>query len=271
MKITFSRVCLTLLGLVALTLGLSIPAVAAEGPPNFNPIYSGYATPYGHSYYGVGGNFTVPKVDCLHSSQQAGTGAAAWVGLGGISVTSPRLNGSTLVQVGTEAVCQYGIYPDYGAVWEVIPPGSHLNFAIWVCGGIGLAPLPGPLCKYPVKPGDYIIASVNYLKNGNYSMAMLDTTQGWTWTKAISVKDHEVPTTAEWVVEAGAFVLANFNPVTFTASAYSTAPDSKFILLGTEGTAVAEPYEIPSVTTVTPVNPPGQFSVSYIGATSFFG
>jgi hypothetical protein len=176
------------------------------------------------------------------------------------------------------ALCEGG-FPVYGAVWENVPKGSNplLSHALWVCGGLLPTPLPGHLCSEPVKPGDTIYDSVAYLGNGNYVMSMADTTQSWTWAKPLSVRDQEVPTTAEWVVEAGAFTLANFGHVSFIDSSYSTAT-TQGIFLGGTGSVTPHQYVVtadgtansPKLTAVTPVGGPGLFSVTYTGPTSPF-
>jgi hypothetical protein len=274
MKITFGRICATLLAPLVLTLGLSVPASAAP-TPIFNSHYSGYSTTFQNNYHAVGPVFIVPTVDCRHSPNLYDVGVAAWVGLGGISY--PHHIGSTLVQAGVGALCVSG-FPVYGAVWQNVPKGepAFLSHALWVCGGLLPTPLPGPLCSDPVKPGDTIYDSVDYLGNGNYVMSMNDTTQGWTWAKPLSIRDQEVPTTAEWVVEP-VNTLANFGHVSFIDSSYSTGT-TQGIFAGSTGSATSRPYIItadgtansPQLTAVTPVGGPGLFSVTYTGPTSPF-
>jgi hypothetical protein len=119
-----------------------------------------------------------------------------------------------------------------------------------------------------VNAGDQIYASVDYLGGGNYFMALADTTQGWHWSMPLSIRSHEVPTTAEWVVEAGTYTLANFGHVTFTDASYSTAT-TQGILLGGNGSVTPQPLEVAvdgtPLTGVTTVSPPGLFSITYVG------
>jgi hypothetical protein len=268
MKITLRRSCAALLGTLALTLGLSVPASAASSAPTINELYSGYTTPYAHAYYAVGAVFTVPKVNCEASPSPGYSGAAEWVGLGGI--TFPHEPGSTLVQDGVSTVCFLGA-PLYGAVVEIHPPENSPTYLCKVPG------VPGILCKYTVQPGDQIFASVNYMGGDNYSLAMADTTQGWHWSLSLAIPDNEVPTTAEWVVEAGTTVgqqhhqvpaLANFGSATFNLASYSTAA-TQGIFLGANNSVTPLPLEVAlnrtQLTRVSTVSPPGTFTVKYVG------
>jgi Peptidase A4 family len=272
MKITLSRICAALLGPLVLTLGLSAPASAADPSPTINQLYSGYSTPFGGAYDAVETTFIVPTVNCQASPYPIYSGASEWVGLGGISGKSKSQTGSTLVQDGVSTVCLAG-QPLYGAVAEVHPPE---NYPTYLCKFPGAM---GSNCKYPVKPGDQVLAAVTYSHGGNYTLAMKDITKGWNWSYPLTIPSQEVPTTAEWVVEAGTSVgqtstLANFGHVSFIGASYSTAK-TKNVALGQNGGVTPLPYEVSAdgtshsqlLTNVTPVSPPGLFSVTYVGPT----
>src|SRR5437588_8887735 len=77
-----------------------------------------------------------------------------------------------------------------------------------------------------VKPGDQMWAEVKYLDKGLFQLAIQDFTQGWyTGGKGTTLPPLSQPgsdltaarTHAEWIVEAPASLLTNFDTVQFSA------------------------------------------------------
>jgi Peptidase A4 family len=218
-------------------------------PPILNPKYSGYTTPFAHNWYAVGGTWHVPSNACQDSPFGV-SDASQWVGLGGVG--SKQVPGTPLVQLGVASYCVLGKQLNL-AVWQVMPPDTTAH---------KLSPF-----SYPVHAGDEIFASVYFRGNGNYAMTMVDNNTGWTFRMNYSTGVGVVPTTADWIVEAGTGHLADFGSVTFSGASYSTATTHGILLDGI-GSVPPRAFELVvgnrQWTTVSPVAPPGQFTVTYI-------
>jgi hypothetical protein len=261
------RVCAVTAGAVALILGLSVPASAQ---PALQDLYSGYSTSFAHTYYSVGAEWTVPHNNCWRSGYNSD--ATQWVGLGGIADNS-HPDATPLVQTGVESHCLLGAQINV-AFWEVVnTPQDTAN-------------LQSPF-TYPIRAGDQMSASVDYLGAGHYHLDLSNLTRNWHLPvdyndSAVSL---QVPTTAEWIVEAGVIpanpftkqttvALADFGQVTFQAASYASQNTGCVlqcgILLGTPGpvgagTALYEDvYHGRQLTTVGPISPLGQFTVNYL-------
>lgn len=261
-NITISRVCAAAAGAVTLILGLSLPASAQ---PAFQEKYSGYSTSFAHTYYAVGAEWKVPRNNCLRSGYNSD--AAQWVGLGGIA-DNAHPNATPLVQTGVESHCLLGHQINL-AFWEVVntlQDTPHL-----------LSPF-----TYPIMAGDQMIASVDYLGAGRYHLDLGNLTRHWDFSMNYddSAVSHQVPTTAEWIIEPGVNTFANqttiqladFGQVTFQAASYAAKNSGCVqqcgVLLGTPGhvgTALYEDvYRHRQLTTVSPISPLGQFTVTYL-------
>jgi hypothetical protein len=254
MHINIRRASVAAFGALALTLGLAAsPASAANvRHPLLNPLYSGYVTPYGHAYWATGLSWHVPSLDCAETPIAQ---AAQWTGLGGVSGGKHRPS-TPLVQIGIISGCAFGIQTEE-PFWEVVP-------------SLAAQQLPA---ADKVDPGDEILASVYYLGDGNYHMAMADTsTSGWTFSMPYSTRVNEVPTTAEWIVESGEagpviLPLANFGSVAVIGASYSTAA-VKGIFLGGPGSVTGVPVAQDlfglQLANVSTVSSPGEFTVTYV-------
>jgi hypothetical protein len=228
------------------------PMLGVVGPPVFNDKYSGYATTFEHAYYDASATWTVPANNCNPLiSPFPFSVASQWVGLGGIGdSTHPE---TPLVQAGVVSACISGLQVNL-LVWEVLPPDTSAHYVL----------------GYLVNAGDRMSASVNYLGGDMYSMSVTDKTQGWSWSQPVSTGSNQVPTTADWIVESNAKNLADtadFGRVTFAQASYSTAT-THHVLLGSPDSVHTAPLEVVTgsqqMTTVSPIAPPGTFTVTYI-------
>jgi len=155
--------------------------------------WSGYAATTG-TYTSVSASWTQPTGTCSGGDQYA----AFWVGLDGYG-------SSTVEQTGSDVDCVAGTAQYYA--WYEMYPSTSVNYAD------------------TVQAGDHITASVTYTGNDEFSLAIADTTQGWSHTTTKS-QAGAARSSAEVIVEApcctahGATVsLTNFDTVSFTSSA----------------------------------------------------
>ena len=135
--------------------------------------WSGYAvtTSSASPFTSVSGTWTVPAV----SRSKKATYSAAWIGIDGF-------NNSSLIQTGTEQDYYSGGVHD--AVWWTT---SAQNFA-------------EQTISEPVATGDHIAASITGSIDGNWTITLSDTTDGWTFTKTLAYTGPG--TSAEWIMEA---------------------------------------------------------------------
>jgi hypothetical protein len=184
-------------------------ATGAAGAPAVDPTMSlnwaGYAVLASTSarhFRHVSGSWVAPAVTCTPGSS---TYSAFWVGLGGLSRTSPALE-----QTGTEADCDANGVAHYSAWYELVPAG----------------PVTVPL---HVSVGDAISAAVT-VKGAYVTVRLLDETTGASFSKRLHYA-HPDTTSAEWIAEAPsscsgnscvALPLSNFGSVQFTDAAVRT-------------------------------------------------
>ncbi len=149
--------------------------------------------------------------------------------------------------------------------WEVIPADTASN----------------PLAGRTVNAGDQMTASIEYLGGGKYFLYLGDSSQNWSWSKNLSTEANSLPTTADWIVEAGTIdiplfgqiaALADFGSVTFQAVSYTTHITGCVlqcgVLLGAPGHDRTVPYEVVIgrwrlTPAVSQASPAGQFTVTY--------
>jgi hypothetical protein len=249
MKITVSRVCVAASGALALALSLSTPASAAPAAnpaPITNTPWSGYTTNFTiapHAFYDVGALWRVPYNKCGDTIFDV-PDASQWVGLAGL--------GSPVIQLGVESHCLVGLQINL-PFWEIYPPNSGNQFF------------------RKINAGDLMIASEEYLGSGRYSLSLGDISTDWSWSKTIS-GPNSVPTTADWIVEAGAqpfggeTALANFGSVTFTDCSYSTATvHGAFLDSGISPLTFETEGPNGLLTNVSPISSGGTFTVTYVG------
>ena len=160
--------------------------------------WSGYAAatsltkPETGSVSAVAGSWVVPTL----SSQPGQTYSSFWVGIDGYA-------SSTVEQIGTEHDWSNDEQSDYA--WFEMYPGYSFKIS-----------------GFPVNPGDEISASVKYVSNNKFQLAISNLTHGvttvvpGTYTKLAGT--HR--SSAEWVVEApfsGSILpLADFGTASFT-------------------------------------------------------
>ena len=151
----------------------------------------------------------MPHHNCTASLSSSD--ASQWVGLGGVS--GPHNPSTPLVQDGVESHCvlDHQINQPF---WGVVPADAAGN----------------PLSGGTANAGDQMIASIEYLGGGKYFLYLGDDTQNWSWSTKVSTGSDSVPTTADWIVEAGTIdiplfgqiaALADFGSVTFQAVSYT--------------------------------------------------
>jgi hypothetical protein len=181
--------------------------------------WSGYAaagTP--GQFTSVSTSWTQPAVTCGATNMDS----SFWAGLDGDGT-------DTVEQTGTEADCTNGT-ASYSGWWEMFPnaPVFYDN---------------------PVDPGDVMSASVTANGNGNFTLTLSDTTQGWTQTTQQTSADAQLGS-AEIIAEAPSdgtvLPLSNFGTVTFSNDTVNGAP------IGNSGAASLTMVSQGGVTEATP-------------------
>lgn len=208
--------------LAGLALGAAAPTALAAGPLTLTSTnWAGYAADTG-TYTSVSASWAIPAIDCSSGRE---TFTSLWVGLDGI-------DNSALEQTGTEADCVSG-EAIYGAWWEVLP-ASETPYNV------------------TVRQGDVMSASVTYIGNSNFTMALSDNTQGWTKTTTHAGSSGFQNASAEIVSEqadtGGTLGGITPNTATFSGCLVNGAP-----------LASSEPEEISGTdSTVTPITNGGE-------------
>jgi hypothetical protein len=180
--------------------------------------WSGYAATGGtNAYKSVSSSWVQPAVTCTSTN----TYSSFWVGLDGYS-------NSALEQTGTEADCISG-RATYGAWWEVLP-AAESPYSV------------------TVKPGDHLSATVTDNGNGQFTMTLSDSTEGWTKTTTHAGSSGHQDSSAEVIAEATnvggrTAKLSNFGTVTFTGSTANgaTLPSSSTEIVMSDGRTLAQP------------------------------
>jgi len=143
----------------------------------------------------VQGTWTIPSI--ASGQAKPGTFYAIWVGIDG-------LNNNTIEQLGTAYQFINGKQTVYA--WIELFPKASMQIA-----------------NFPVKPGNSITASVQFVGSNKYKLTMFNNT---TKTFTSVTKTASSPRTCcEWIVEAPSLCnpscnilpLAHFNPITFTS------------------------------------------------------
>jgi hypothetical protein len=199
-------------------------ALALFGAPvagaSMSTNWSGYVA-HGARFTRVAAVWTEPAVTCTAGSP---TYSAAWVGLGGYSLTSKALE-----QIGTEADCSNS--------------GKQISSA-W----FELVPAPSRELRMTVRPGDVMAGHVTVVGN-RVTLSLTDRTRQKSYTQTVTDSTLDV-TSADWIVEAPSqcggngfqcqpLPLANFGSETFArASAETTSGQSGAISSSLWRTAV---------------------------------
>ena len=183
----------------AVALALAAPAALADTTDSSN--WAGYAVHRsGVRYREVAAVWKQPSVKCTAGEPSY---AAAWIGLGGYSVSS-----SALEQIGTEVDCSVA---------------GQVRSSVWY----ELVPGPSRAVKLTVRPGDLIEATVKVV--GHTVWVSLDDLTGHrSFTKTLHASSVDV-SSAEWIIEAPSdcinatvcqtLPLANFGSATFGGAA----------------------------------------------------
>jgi peptidase A4-like protein len=181
--------------------------------------WSGYvATGTPGQFTSVSTSWTQPAVTC----GAANTSSSFWAGLDGDGT-------NTVEQTGTEADCANGA-ATYAGWWEMFPnaPVFYNN---------------------PVQPGDSMTASVKSDGNGNFTLTLSDTSQGWSQSTQQANANAQLGS-AEVIAEAPSdgtvLPLSNFGTVTFGNDAVNGAA------IGNSGAAPLTMVSQNGVTEATP-------------------
>lgn len=205
----------------------STAATGATGTtPAVNPApssnWAGYdisgATGRVRNFKRVAASWVQPTATCTPGSS---TYSAFWVGLGGISQSSKKLE-----QTGTEADCDANGAAHYFAWYELVPAGPVT-------------------VKLAIAPGDSVSASVAV--HGAYvTMALTDETTGQSISKRLHFPAANL-SSAEWIAEAPsncaqscrALPLTNFGTVNFAAASVETGDGRTGSILNPDWSAQA--------------------------------
>ena len=211
-------------------------ATAAANPTSTN--WAGYIAS-GGTYTSVSATWTQPTVKCTSNGI-----VTLWVGLDGDT-------DNTVEQTGTGADCRSGS-PQYYAWWQTYPTNNQMVYS-----GV------------PVAPGDQITATVTYA-DGNYTMALADTSQNWSKSTTAAAPSGASNASAEVVIEAAginnvASVLPNFAKAAFSSATMNGGPPTS---------AGAQPYDMLNnnnalIARTTPTDATGgAFTITYTGGTN---
>jgi hypothetical protein len=161
--------------------------------------YFAYA-PAGETFSAASASWIVPTVDCTGDPN---SWAVQWPGVG---------SDTSVVQDGTQEGCMGGT-PEYFAWYELVGD-SAVNSGNSV---------PLSTSSYPVHPGDAISASVS-IANSTWTLTVTNHTEPWVFTFTTPNTSPGLDQSSAQVVVEGppltdsAHTLANFTPVSFTAS-----------------------------------------------------
>jgi hypothetical protein len=225
--------------------------------------WSGYVVPSTSPVTAVSGSFTVPTLNCTHTTN---AGESTWVGIGGAGGST-----GSLLQTGVRSDCIGGAQDNNPGWWEEVPPLPETDF-----GSLAIA------------AGDSIQASVARNADGSWTTRLDDVTKGvsgvmttgghygtihdsdgsWLIDEGVSpTLSYAGGYTAEWIVEDFAFSdgsfapLADFGKIAFTGLttglASWTLTKAEQVGLGAGPLLLAEPSG--------PDASGRGFSVSYIG------
>jgi hypothetical protein len=199
--------------------------------------WAGYAaTGQDGSFTSVSASWSEPAVTC----GDAETFSSFWVGLDGDGT-------STVEQTGTEADCDNGTASYAG--WYEIFPNAPVFFS------------------NPVQPADSMNASVVSDGNGEFTLTLTDSTQGWTQTTQQSEPNAalgsaeiiaEAPSNGEEVLPLSDFGTADFTSTEFNNQPINSQPTLTAITMATNSTPLATPSPLTDNTTFTVTFDPPQ-------------
>ena len=164
-----------------------LAAASAEASTN----WAGYAvtspdTTTPMSFSSVTGTWTQTTATC--GAADANAASAAWVGLGGYSLTSLAVE-----QIGTDADCTANGKGSYYAWYELVP-GPRVKLAL------------------PVRPGDLVTASVSVVGTG-LVLQLRNRTRNALVTERVTPAGPLDLSSAEWIAEAPSLCAASCRPL----------------------------------------------------------
>jgi hypothetical protein len=184
--------------------------------------WAGYAaTGAAGSFTSVASGWTVPALTCNGTD----THSSYWVGLDGDGT-------STIEQIGTEGDCN-GDFPVYSAWFEMFP-----NAPVFF--------------DNPVKPGDFMEASVTAEGGGVFMLTLFDATQNWSQVTEQNSANATLGS-AEIITEAPSedgqiSALSDFGTAVYAAAAINNAaiaaPINQITMQSAEGVTLAVPSVI---------------------------
>lgn len=215
--------------------GLQPHTGTAAAPANlasFN--WSGYVAS-GATYTKVTSTWIQPRTRCSTNGI-----VSFWVGLDG-------WGDQTVEQTGTGVDCRSGT-PQYYAWWETYPTNSQQTYAATT-----------------VAPGDRITATVTVVGT-QYTLTLVDGTQGWTRTNTAAAPAGAGNASAEIVAEAASVngsvsQLPDFDSVSFSGSSID---DGTLQLAGAQAVNMINSARSP-ITTTSAADDTGDFTVTYTG------
>ena len=210
--------------------------------------WSGYIVPSNSPVTSASGKFTVPRLNCTHTSN---AGESIWVGIGGAGGSSGEL-----LQTGVRSDCVGGVQDNNPGWWEKFPPLPETRFtSLTVAAGDAMQATVSQNLNgsWTTRLDDMSKGVSGVMTSGDFYGTMLDSHWG-TW----STQEGPTPafsyaggTTAEWIIEDFAFSngtfapFADFGKVAFsglTTSLQSWAlTKSEQVGLGASGLLLAAP------------------------------
>ena len=164
----------------------TIIRVGANQSNNWSGYNQGALEQGGKTFSSISGTWTVPTA----TPRKAGEAeySATWIGIGGGCVDAACMTtDATLIQDGTSQDVDATGHASYSAWWELIPAPS---VALSGC-------TPDAACT--VAAGDTMTSAISSPANGAWTMAMSDTTRGWTWSMTVAYSSTQG--SAEWIEE----------------------------------------------------------------------
>ena len=175
-------------------------AAAAAAAPGmaFKPLHwntngynwGGYAAS-GSGFTSVSASWTEPTATCNSSNDLY----APWVGIDGYGT-------STVEQTGVQSSCSSSSGNAVDQAWYEMYPANPVYLST---------------SSYPVSAGDVISASVTYAGSSKYTLALTDSSRGWTYTttKKLSSATRE---SAEVIIESPTGDYPDFGTLNFTSA-----------------------------------------------------
>lgn len=195
------------------TAAFAAPSTATR-PAGFAPRHAGFGGPgayningynwggyaaTGSGFTSVSASWTEPSVTCNSRNDLY----APWVGIDGYS-------SSTVEQTGVATDCSSG-HAVFQAWYEMYPA----------------SPVYLSTSSYPVAAGNAISASVTFTGSGNFTLKLVNTSRGWTYTISKKLSSAR-RTSAEAIIESPTAAYPNFGTLRFTSVTVNGSPIGNF-------------------------------------------